>query len=204
MAEIIFEIQMLPSNVLGRCLGTAPFLLIIIDFMVYKDAYKQLEIVLQEIAQIKTIYQRACEKKNTKDFDGCLWTLRNTLEGICKNIYQNEFNIKTDGLDLRNIIKKLEEEKKIPKNIMPHVRTIQTFGNFGSHNSDSSTGKLNEKMIQPPLTSMEVFLNWFISEYHEVPEKPQKASSKQTNILDYIFPTELLKSIYSSIEKIFS
>ena len=68
--------------------------------MLYKNAIEQLQNVLTEIGQIKANLQKAYDHKKQKDYEACLWMLRNTLEGICKNIYANEFSKATNGLEL--------------------------------------------------------------------------------------------------------
>lgn len=134
--------------------------------MLYKSAYEQLQTVTNEIELIKTSLQKAYYHKKQKDFEACLWMLRNTLEAICKNLYVNEISTEVTGLELRQLIKKLEEGEKIPRNILPHVRTIQTFGNYGSHTENLGNKGLNDEMINPAITCMEIVYNWFINEYH--------------------------------------
>jgi hypothetical protein len=172
--------------------------------MLYKNAFDQLQIVLNEVGQIKANLQKAYDHKVQKDYEACLWMLRNTLEGICKNIYSNEISSDTNGLELRQIIKKLEEGNKIPYNILPHIRTVQTFGNFGSHSDNNEKRELTEKMIQPPITSMEVVLVWFTSEYHGIPEKHSNDAATAFNLLGLFYPIEIIKLVFPGLGKIIS
>jgi len=169
--------------------------------MLYKNAFEQLQNVLTEIGEIKADLQKAYDHKKQEDYEACLWMLRNTLEGICKNIYANEFTTTINGLELRQLIRKLEETNKIPGNILPHVRTVQTFGNYGSHPDNTKKRELNEKMVQPPITSMEVIMAWFINEYHCLPEHNSKDSASDFNLLNYI-PLGITKAALLAFIKI--
>jgi hypothetical protein len=134
--------------------------------MLYQNANEHLCKITGEINQIEAILKKAYFHIDQNDYEACLWMLRNTLEAVCKNIFVNEISSETNGIELRQIIKKLEEGDKVPRNILPHIRTVQTFGNFGSHTKGLSADELNEKMIQPPISSMEIIYRWFVNDYH--------------------------------------
>ena len=139
--------------------------------MLYKNVFEQLQKISDEINLIKDNLHKAYVLREKKEYEACLWMLRNTLELICKNIYANTQSFESNDLELRHIIKKLEENGIIPRSILPHIRTVQTFGNYGSHTEIKDVNVLNEKMIQPPIMSTEIIFSWFVNEYHCFREK---------------------------------
>lgn len=154
--------------------------------MIYKSAFEKLQAVTDEIEQIKTTLEKAYYHKKQQDYEACLWMLRNTLEAICKNLYVNEISPDVNGLELRQLIKKLEENEKIPRDILPHVRTIQTFGNYGSHTENLGNKGLTEEKIKPAIACMEIFYNWFINQYHGFTEE-NKSTELQSLLSFYKF-----------------
>ena len=139
--------------------------------MLYKSAYNQVQEISAEIEQIKRLLEKAYYYKDQKDFNACLWMLRNTLEAICKNIYKIEISPDINDIELRNIIKKIDIEGKVPKNILLQIRNVQNFGNYGAHNENDGNNKLSDVDINPPLLSMDIVFKWFINEYHGISEE---------------------------------
>lgn len=147
--------------------------------MLYKNGFEQLQKITDEIKHINDSLQKAYSHKDKQDYETCLWTLRNTLEAICKNVYMNEISTDVKDIELRIVIKKLDENDKIPHHILPHIRNVQTFGNHGSHPPKHDDVPLTEKMIQPAIASMEIVNEWFVNVYHGVPKiDPQKSLQK--------------------------
>lgn len=132
-------------------------------FINVKEELHQIE---KEISKVSSNLTKAHRLKDQKEYQATLWMLRNTLEGICKNLYLNEISSNIPALELRQLIKELEELSIIPPHILPHIRSVQTFGNYGSHTRDGYEENLEEVHILPALSSMDIIFNWFTKTYH--------------------------------------
>jgi hypothetical protein len=154
--------------------------------MIYDKARKITENILAEIDLIDSSYGKAVYHREKKDYEVSLWMLRNTLELICKNIYVNEISLEIEGVELRTLIKRIEEKGIIPKSIMPHLRAVQTFGNFGAHPENKGESGLNDVMLQPPFQNMEIILDWFKKEYQGLTEEQKAVSEQEPNSLQLL------------------
>lgn len=122
----------------------------------------------KEIERIKALYKKTIFYQD-RDPEVSLGQARKSAEAICKQIYKNE-NLTKSGkplekLMLEDFIRTFTNRKIIPKPMIIHLRTIQAFGNLGSHDQGDASVYIDKEYIQPCLFALGTLFNWYLHNY---------------------------------------
>jgi len=91
---------------------------------------------------------------------------RKAAEAICKSIWLQETGEPFQGKSmLDGMIAKLEKSGYLPKKIAVSIRTIQHFGNIGSHDNSGDTTTLSSLDISPCLQALGNVTKWYCEKY---------------------------------------
>jgi hypothetical protein len=159
---------------------------------------KRIDNIEQELSIIKGLYEYTLHYKKS-DPKSALSKSREAAEAICQQIYKNEGIESSDepeDMNLDKLLGKLTKAKKVPSEILAHLRAIQFYGNLGPHHKGV---ELHEKVdltyTQPCLHALADVVKWYFEEYRQskadfiVPEI-KKQSREYEKLL------EILKSEY--------
>ncbi|MEE2828931.1 MAG: tetratricopeptide repeat protein, partial [Myxococcota bacterium] len=98
---------------------------------------------------------------------------RKTAEAICKQVYRayaeahpesKEFKHPPDKQMLNDLIARLERVSRFPLVVSTAIRTIQAFGNIGSHDQGAEADHVTTEAIQPAIAALETVVRWFCTE----------------------------------------
>lgn len=91
---------------------------------------------------------------------------RKAAEAICKSIWIQETGEPFQGKSmLDGMIAKLEKAGFLPKKIAVSIRTIQHFGNIGSHDNSDDKAVLTSLDITPCLQALGNVTKWYCEKY---------------------------------------
>ncbi len=124
-----------------------------------------------EVKRVRKLYEKTL-KYQELDPEVSLLQARKSAEAICKSIYVKEGLHKNQNkplskLMLNEIIHLLERNSILPDYIKINLRTIQAFGNYGSHYQPEENGFITADYIKPCLLSLATVFNWYVKEYYD-------------------------------------
>ena len=124
-----------------------------------------------EVKRVRKLYEKTLKYQDL-DPEVSLLQARKSAEAICKSIYVKEGLHKKQGkplskLMLNEVIQSLERNNILPDYIKINLRTIQAFGNYGSHYQPEENGIITADYIKPCLLSLATVFNWYVKEYYD-------------------------------------
>ena len=124
-----------------------------------------------EIKRVRKLYEKTLKYQDL-DPEVSLFQARKSAEAICKSIYIKEGLHKQkekqlSKLMLNDIIQLLERNNVLPDYIKINLRTIQAFGNYGSHYQPEENGVITAEYIKPCLLGLATVFNWYVKEYYD-------------------------------------
>ncbi|MCP4753068.1 MAG: DUF4145 domain-containing protein [Proteobacteria bacterium] len=122
----------------------------------------------QDFAGIIKEYNDALDFLKAEKPEEALWRSRRTAEAICQQIFKTEISDKIGKMTLENYISTFSNKKAIPGRILIPLRTIQSYGNFGTHYQDEE--EISSDYVKPCLESLGFLVKWFFSDYHNIPQ----------------------------------
>lgn len=130
---------------------------------------KRIEGLEDELARIKNLYGKALSYQNI-DPEVALWQARKSAEAVCKQIYLLEGvadnNKPVSKMMLNDLVQVLARSEALPTHIIISLRTIQDFGNFGTHDQGQENAYITEDYIKPCLQSLATVVEWYFNKYH--------------------------------------
>lgn len=130
---------------------------------------QKIEELEREIDRLKYLLQKAI-KYSEADPEVFLGQARKTTEAICLAIHRRESKLRK-GLPairkratLDDMIQILVSNDLIPKHMVIHLRTIQSFGNYGAH-EQSDWVEISCDYIKPCLLALTTFTYWYFNDY---------------------------------------
>jgi hypothetical protein len=134
------------------------------------EAWKDL---LSELTSIHTRilgrYKKAKAYAET-DPEVALSEARKTAEAIYKHVYtsyatahpdNNDFKKPAEKQMLNDMASRLEKVKAVPLVVSTAIRTIQAFGNIGSHDQGEEADHVTTESIKAPIAGLETVVRWF-------------------------------------------
>lgn len=121
------------------------------------------------LLRIKTRYLRALKYQNN-DPEVALNECRKTAEAVLKELYSNyaalnpknqHFKKPAEKQMLNNLASALEKVERYPLVIASSIRTIQAFGNIGSHDQGLESEQLTEDNIQVCMVALKNLVEWY-------------------------------------------
>jgi hypothetical protein len=91
---------------------------------------------------------------------------RKAIEAICKELY-NSRGVEpankrpADSFELDELIRVLDNSKVIPRSISIQIKTIQSFGNFGSHDQGKEGIDFTPAMAEPCINALDIVVDWY-------------------------------------------
>jgi ABC-type sugar transport system substrate-binding protein len=133
------------------------------------SAEERIEHLEREIHRLHVVLRKAVSYSEA-DPEVFLGQARKAAEAICRVIHDRERTRRKGVPELRkrsqldDMIQLLATHDLVPKHMLLHLRTIQGFGNYGSH--DQSDGfEVSSDFIQPCLLALTTFTYWYFTEY---------------------------------------
>jgi len=111
----------------------------------------------RELARVRTLYEKSLHYQ-AQDPEIALAQARKSAEAVCKQIYRQEGMEKgarpAGRMMLDDLIGSLERGRRVPRHIGIALRTIQAFGNFGTHDQGLDSEHITAEYIRPCLAAL--------------------------------------------------
>ena len=129
------------------------------------DIAGRLERIEVELESIKRYYEKSVSYSQNNDPAAALWMARKAAEAICSELFLSTIGKPPKNASLDVLIDKLVNQDAIPKKIQVPLRTIQTYGNFGTHHQRESTEPITPEYAQPCLQALATVVRWYFDEH---------------------------------------
>lgn len=146
------------------------------------DIAGRLERIEVELESIKQYYEKSVSYSQNNDPAAALWMARKAAEAICSELFRTTIGKPPKNASLDILIDKLVNQDAIPKKIQVPLRTIQTYGNFGTHHQRESTEPITPEYAQPCLQALATVVRWYFDEHGGQPVTAVAPSGKATAI----------------------
>lgn len=157
-----------------------------------------------EAQRVKRLYHRTMRYIRS-DPETALIMSRKSIEAMCRQIYRHKFSgiskKPVEKLTLDEILSRITNEGVIPRRIIIALRTVQNYGNFGSHEQDVCSDRIDNEFVKPCLYSLAMAVNWYFGEYFEqeidihtppeIPERDRDVNSQTQNHQNKISHTDI-------------
>ncbi len=91
---------------------------------------------------------------------------RKTSEVICKIIYFDKISQHVPPpIGLEDLLAKLKHGKHLPQRLKIQFRTIQSHGNFGSHDQGDASDEITVDFVEPCIKSLDFLCQWLRKDY---------------------------------------
>ena len=96
-----------------------------------------------------------------------LTQIRKAAEAICKDLLDETCpRAKSSGSKPLRTLEDMQSELRQRKEIIPadidrYLKSIQSFGNLGSHDQDIDLKKIDERMAQSVMLNFESLVDWY-------------------------------------------
>jgi len=127
---------------------------------------------------LSSIISKAIEYSNS-DPETSLMYSRKSAEAICLNIFATRVGQTPTTNKLDELISLLNKKGILPEKITIPLRTMQQYGNFGSH-VQQNCGGIEREYIDPCLLSLIQVINWYFHDFLEI-EIPKDIVSLTNN-----------------------
>jgi formylglycine-generating enzyme required for sulfatase activity len=130
-----------------------------------KSADERLANLEQRVAYLSRLVLKAHQYQQS-DPESALNQARKSAEAICYHLFRVEIG-KPGNMMLEDLISKLKDRGIIPPRVVLSLKTIQLFGNFGSHAQNGQDGyeEVSVESVAPCLSALAVVTNWYFSDY---------------------------------------
>ena len=145
------------------------------------DNQERLQRIDRGIAAIKRRYSTALRYRN-KDPETALMHARKAAEAICHQLFIHEIGPNLGNLMLGDLIQKLHSKGVLPKSMVVQFQTIQTFGNFGSHDQPDDGVDISREFAQPCLQALAVVVQWYTETYRKALAPPSQEPAAGSSV----------------------
>jgi len=139
--------------------------------------------------RVRDLHLRALAYR-VEDPEAALTKARQVAETIARRLYRDGTFEKSsrplNKLLLNDLLTRLEQESVLPRHIALPMRTLQFYGNFGTHYQGQESEKITTQYIGPGLEALAVVVPWFLTDYcglappaEEPPATPVRAPAPQ-------------------------
>jgi hypothetical protein len=102
---------------------------------------------------------------------------RKSAEAICRSVFVAEIGEPSSSMMLDDFIKKLKEQRLLPKTIEVPLRTIQAYGNFCAHAQSDLDAEIDAAWAAPCLSALAHVTAWYFTSYLKV-EVPAELTAR--------------------------
>lgn len=100
------------------------------------------------------------------DPEGALMFARKTSEAICKILYFDKVSQQIPPpTSLEDLLGKLQHGKHLPQRLAIQFRTIQTHGNFGSHDQGDESDEIDSHFVESCIKALDYVCTWLQEKY---------------------------------------
>lgn len=129
------------------------------------DIAGRIERIEVELESIRQYYDKSVSYSQNNDPAAALWMARKAAEAICAELFRSTIGKPPKNASLDVLIDKLVNQEAIPRNIQVPLRTIQTYGNFGTHHQLESKEPITPEYAQPCLQALATVVRWYFHEH---------------------------------------
>ena len=128
-----------------------------------------------EVAGIRRLYDKTLDYGRT-DPETALMNARKAAEAVCARVFEHKVGKPPKSLTLQPLIEKLTQLDAVPEQILIALRTIQNYGNFGSHHQTGEPQSITPEFAQPCLQALGTVVRWYCEEFEQSARKPPAES----------------------------
>ena len=111
-------------------------------------------------------YEKALAYYSVHDPEAALWMARKTVEAICRKIFEQHISSNTNNTTkLDKYIELLSKENILPQYIIIPLRTIQYYGNYGTHAQGDDSIALTNEYAEPCIQALKTIIKWYRTDY---------------------------------------
>ena len=128
-----------------------------------------------EVAGIRRLYDKTLDYSKT-DPETSLMNARKAAEAVCSRVFEHKVGKPPKSMTLQPLIERLAQIDALPEHILVALRTIQGYGNLGSHHQPGESGKITPEFAQPCLQALGTVVQWYFEMFgYEAPHEPLPA-----------------------------
>lgn len=121
-----------------------------------------------EVASIRRLYEKTLDY-SMSDPETALMNARKAAEAVCSRVFEHKVGKPPKNLTLQPLIEKLSQLDAVPEQILVALRTIQSYGNFGSHHQAGEPQSITAEFAQPCLQALGTVVQWYFQQFgHEL------------------------------------
>lgn len=125
---------------------------------------KRVERLESELAGIRRLYEKTLSYSNS-DPETALMNARKAAEAVCSQVFEHKVGKPPKSMTLQPLIERLTQIDAFPEHILVSLRTIQGFGNLGSHHQPGEPAEITPEFAQPCLAALGTVVQWYFKEY---------------------------------------
>ncbi len=130
------------------------------------DLSERVERLEAEVASIRRLYEKTLDYRE-RDPETALMNARKAAEAVCSRVFEHKVGKPPKSMTLQPLIEKLTQTDAIPEHILVALRTIQSYGNFGSHHQAGEPQSITAAFAQPCLQALGTVVQWYFDQYSE-------------------------------------
>lgn len=119
-----------------------------------------------EVAGIRRLYEKTISYGDS-DPETALMNARKAAEAVCSRVFEHKVGKPPKSLTLQPLIEKLAQLDALPEHILIALRTIQNYGNFGSHHQAGEPQPITSEFAQPCLQSLGTVVRWYCQDFEQ-------------------------------------
>jgi hypothetical protein len=139
------------------------------------------------------------------DPEVALMFARKTAETVCKILFKDKISEHVPPpTKLEDLLDKLRHGKHLPQRLELQLRTIQSHGNFGSHDQGDDSDEISADYVEPCVKSLDYLCKWLLKEHlggqyqtAPLPKEPKKDSPAKHC---YLKPPITIKDLAKALE----
>ncbi|MBM4021511.1 MAG: DUF4145 domain-containing protein [Planctomycetes bacterium] len=117
-----------------------------------------------QVASIRRLYEKTLAYSDS-DPETALMNARKAAEAVCSRVFEHKVGKPPKSMTLQPLIEKLAQLDAVPENILIALRTIQSYGNFGSHHQAGEPQPITAEFAQPCLQALGTVVQWYFNQF---------------------------------------
>jgi len=112
------------------------------------------------------LYDKTLDYSKT-DPETALMNARKAAEAVCSRVFEHKVGKPPKSMTLQPLIERLTQLDAVPEQILIALRTIQNYGNFGSHHQTGEPQPITPEFAQPCLQSLGTVVRWYCEDFEQ-------------------------------------
>jgi len=117
-----------------------------------------------QVASIRLLYEKTLAYSDS-DPETALMNARKAAEAVCSRVFAHKVGKPPKSMTLQPLIEKLAQLDAVPEHILVALRTIQNYGNLGSHHQPGESAKITPEFAQPCLQALGTVVQWYFNQF---------------------------------------